>query len=569
MQLTFLNKKNWKKVAIIVFTIALFLLASILAVYQAQIFQGKIWSFLGTSDDRFHNMRIEGLYHSLLRHQYFPFINMSFMDGFGYIVNIFYSDFLLYPAAFLRLMGYSSAQAIVGLNILLTFLTMGVSFLCFFKIKKEYWNSLVFSFVYTLSTYRMYDVLYRHDLGEVGAFIFLPIALLGIYEIFYGEHKNWLYLTFGMIGIIYSHAITPILMAIVIVAVAVCQIGELKKTPTRLLSLCWATICSLLLTAAYFLPMLEQVKHTKFVLTQSNSNLVAAAADFSDMAHASLNNVYNQANPGILMLFAAIVVFISLTKVENKAVRDFSLIGAVMLLCSTKLFPWELLNKTPIKMIQFPWRFYMIASLLLAVFIAADPLGIFKKRTMKTMLIVLVMLTAISAEYRLVTDSPLQRNTYEAYSKSEPYSIGAGQEYLPIGTNLSKLQRSKHKPQVTKGKAKITNFKQYGTRLSFNFKNAKHAKVDLPIIGYYGFQSTQSKGKVSELHVDKTNNNLAQVTIHGKGKVVVDYFETTTQKLARCTSFLSLLVIIAVLFINKLNLIDFSKIEGLKSSKEK
>ncbi|QFR69596.1 hypothetical protein [Companilactobacillus paralimentarius] len=121
MQLTFLNKKNWKKVAIIVFTIALFLLVSILAVYQAQIFQGKIWSFLGTSDDRFHNMRIEGLYHSLLRHQYFPFINMSFMDGFGYIVNIFYSDFLLYPAAFLRLMGYSSAQAIVGLNILLTF----------------------------------------------------------------------------------------------------------------------------------------------------------------------------------------------------------------------------------------------------------------------------------------------------------------------------------------------------------------------------------------------------------------------------------------------------------------
>ncbi|HIY92262.1 hypothetical protein [Companilactobacillus sp. HBUAS56275] len=569
MQLTFLNKKNWKKIAIVVATIVLFLLVSILAVYQAQIFQDKIWSFLGTSDDRFHNMRIEGLYHSLLRHQYFPFINMSFMNGFGYIVNIFYSDFLLYPAAFLRLMGYSSAQAIISLNILLTFLTMGVSFLCFYKIRKEYWSSLVFSFVYTLSTYRMIDVLYRHDLGEIGAFVFLPIALLGIYEVFYGEHKNWLYLTFGMTGVIYSHAITPLLLAILIVIVAICQIAELRKTPARLLSLCWATICSLLLTVAYFLPMLEQMKHTKFFLTQSNPNLVATAPDFSDMAHASLNNIYDQPNPGIVMLFAAIVVFISLTKIENKAVRDFSLIGAGMLLCSTKLFPWELLNKTPLKMIQYPWRFYMIASLLLAVFIAADPLGLFKKRTMKVVLMLFVMLIAVSSEYRLVNNSPLQRNTYETYNQAEPYSIGGGQEYLPVGTNLSKLQRSKHKPKVMTGKAKITDFKQYGTRLSFNFKNAKNAKVDLPIIGYYGFQSTQSKGKVSELRVDKTNNNLAQVTVNGKGKVVVDYFETTTQKVARRTSFLSLLVIIAILFINKLNLIDFSKIEGLKSSKEK
>lgn len=569
MQLTFLNKKNFKKTVIIVSTILLFLLVSVLAVYQAQIFQGRVWSFLGTSDDRFHNMRIEGLYHSLLRHQYFPFINMSFMNGFGYIVNIFYSDFLLYPAAFLRLMGYSSAQAFVGLNVLLTFLTMGVSFLCFYKIKKEYWSSLVFSFVYTLSSYRMYDLLYRHDLGEVGAFIFLPIVLLGIYEIFYGNRKNWLYLAFGMTGVIYSHAITPLLMAILIVIVAFCQIGELRKTPARLLSLCWATICSVFLTMAYFLPMLEQMKHTKFILSLSNPNLVASAPDFSDMAHASFNNVYDQANPGMVMLFAAIVVLVSFAKIKDKPIRDFSLIGAIILIFSTKIFPWELLNKTPLKMIQFPWRFYMVASLLLAVFIAADPLDFFKKRSMKVLLMVFVMLIAISSEYRLVTNSPLQQNTYEAYSKGEPYSIGAGQEYLPIGTNLSELQRSKHKPKTVKGKAKITNFKQYGTRLSFNFKNAKNAKVDLPIIGYYGFQSTQSKGKVSKIRVDKANNNLAQVTVHGKGKVVVDYFETTTQKVARRTSFLSLLVIIAILFINKLNLIDFSKIEGLKSSKEK
>ncbi|MQS97343.1 hypothetical protein [Companilactobacillus halodurans] len=140
-------------------------------------------------------------------------------------------------------------------------------------------------------------------------------------------------------------------------------------------------------------------------------------------------------------------------------------------------------------------------------------------------------------------------------------------EYLPTGTNVSELEKTAHKPQSQSGKVKITNFKQYGTRLSFDFKNAKNAKVDLPIIGYYGFQSTQSKGNVSDLKMDNKNNNLAQVTVNGKGKVVVDYFETVTQRISRRISFLALLIIAATLFIKKLNLVDFSKIEGLKKSK--
>jgi len=566
MQLSFLKKKGFKQVAVIILTVLLFLAASILAIYQAQIFQGKIWSYLGTSDDRFHIMRIEGLYHSLARHQLFPFINMSFKDGFGYIVDIFYSDFLLYPAAFLRLMGYSSAQAVIGLNIFLNFLTFGVSFLCFYKVQKKYWNSLVFSFVYTLSTYRMYDMLYRHDIGELGTFLFLPIAVLGIYEIFYGKRTNWLFLTFGMTGIIYSHAISPIMVAILIVIIALCQVSELKANPKRLLSLLWSALCSLLLSIAYFLPMIEQVHHTEFMLTKSVGNLSGGASELSDVTHWSLGNSISQPNIGLVLLIAAVVILVSTTKIKNRALRHFSIAGAVMLICSTKVFPWELLNKTPFKMIQYPWRFDIIISILLAIFVAADPFNLFQRRISKTLLIAFVFLISVSASYRLVIGSPLQSNTYSAYNKLEPYSIGAGQEYLPVCTNLSKLQRSTHKPKIRDGKAQITDFKQYGTRLSFNFKKAKNAKVDLPIIAYYGFQSTQSKGKVSNLRVDKKNNNLAQVTINGKGKVVVDYFETTTQKIARRISFLSLLVIIAVLFINKLNLVNFSKIEGLKNN---
>jgi len=491
------------------------------------------------------------------------------MDGFGYISNIFYSDFLLYPAAFMRLIGFTSAKTLIWYFLLMNFLTFGVSFLCFYKVSKKYLNSLVFSFVYTLSTYRLHDLIYRHDIGEIGVFVFLPIAMLGIYEIFYGNRKNWLPLAFGMTAIIYSHAISPILVAILIIVVGCCQIGELKQNPQRLLSLLWATICSGLLSLAYFLPMLEQLHHTKFMLFKAQGKLPLNASDLSTAINWSFDNNIGQPNIGITLILASIVILVSFTKIKNKAVRDFSVIGVVMLLCSTKVFPWNLLNKTPLKMIQFPWRFYMIATILLAIFVAADPLNIFSTKTAKLGLIAFAMLFTISSGYRLADGSSLQRNTYAEYNKLLPFSIGAGQEYLPQGTNLSELERTSHKPKIEHGKAKISNFKQYGTRLSFDFKNAKNAKVDLPIIGYYGFQSTQSKGKVSALKMDQKNNNLAQVTINGKGKVTVDYFETLTQKVARRVSFLTLLIIIAVIFINKLNLVDFDKIETLRNSGKK
>jgi hypothetical protein len=564
MQLTLFKNQRSKKIAVIIFTIALFALVSFLAIYQTGIRQEKIWAYLGTSDNRFHMMRIEGLYRSIQRHQFFPFVNMSFMNGFGYIVNIFYSDFLLYPAAFLRLAGFTSAQAIVGYFWLLNFLTFGVAFLCYYKVSPKYLNSLVFSFIYTLSTYRLHDMLFRQDIGEVGALIFLPVAVLGIYEVFYGDCKRWLYLVFGMTGIIYSHAISPILVAIFIVVIAIAQIKELKNNPLRLLSLLWATLCSGLLSLAYFVPMIEQVRHTKFVLTQTSGLLPKGASDVADMLNWSLNNNIGQPNVGLLFIVAAFVLIVSFTKIKNPMLKQFSVIAVLMLLCSTKVMPWVIFNNTPLKMIQYPWRFDMLATILLAIVIAADPLNFFTSKYAKTGLIAVVLLFAVSSSYRLVNGSPLQRNTYATYNEQAPFSIGAGQEYLPVGTNLGQLQRTTHKPKIMTGKVKISDFKQYGTRLSFDFKKAQNAKVDLPIISYYGFQSTQSRGSVSKVKMDSKNNNLAQVTINGSGKVIVDYFETLPQKASRRISFLTLLIIIAVVFINKLHLVDFDKIEGLR-----
>jgi hypothetical protein len=566
-----LKNKYFKITIITIITLGIFAIASFLSIYQTEFYHNSIWSFLGPSDNRFHMMRIEGLYQSILRHDYFPVINMSFMDGFGYISNIFYSDFLLYPVALMKLLGYSTAQAIAHYYVLLNFLTFGVSFLCFYKVQRKYWNSLVFSFVYTLSSYRLHDLLFRHDLGEVGAFLFLPIAMLGIYEIFYGERKrNWLFLTFGMTGIIYSHALSPVLVAILIVIVALCQIPELKLHPKRLLSLLWAAICSGLLSVGYFLPMLEQLKHTTFQLTKTKSILVKGSSSLQDSFNWSLNNVLIKPNIGLILLLATFIIVVSAYKIKNKAIKHFSIIGVVIFICSTSVFPWILLNKTPFKMIQYTWRFDMLATILLAIFVASDPLNILRGKTVKGLMVMFAMLLSISGGYRLVQSNSAALVPYSEYNKMSPYSIGGGQEYLPVGTNVTALEATKHMPGIISGKATISNFKQNGTKLTFNFKNAKNAKVDLPIIGYYGFQSKNSTGQVSKLTMDKQHNNLAKITINGKGKVVVDYYKTKVQKLARHFSAISLVIILLMMIAYPFRRKIKSQLIRLKSnSKEK
>ena len=61
----------------------------------------------------------------------------------------------------------------------------------------------------------------------------------------------------------------------------------------------------------------------------------------------------------------------------------------------------------------------------------------------------------------------------------------------------------RHKPQVKNGTAKLSDFKQRGSQISFDFQNAKSAQVDVPIIGYYGYSAKKSKGQVSRLTMDQ------------------------------------------------------------------
>lgn len=533
----------------LLFTTLLFLLASIAAIYVTGMIRGHIWTFLGMdSDGRFHVMRMEGLYQAIKHGNNFPVVNMSFLGGFGYISNVFYSNLWLYPVAWMRLAGMSMADSFVLFYILINFITFWISFGCFYHVSRRYDQSLLFSFVYTLSTYRIFDMVRRFDIGETFTLVFLPIVLLGVYEIFYDDHKQWLFLTLGMVAVIYSHALSPILIMIFILLVVLFRIRTLIKEPQRILSLIYAGLTSLMLSLAYFLPILEQVKRTQFKLTSPLVNIAQKSLSLKELFSWSIHNDLYIQNIGLIMLVVAILVPFIIWKIKNKAVRDFTIIGEILVVMTTSIFPWKLLENSPLKMIQFPWRFNMLIMILFAVLIATDPLRWFTQAWKKAVIMLLSLGLIMGSEVNLIQQHPAEYNSYTAFDKLDSDSIGSGQEYLPKDASLESLIKTPHVPQVKSGTAQITNFKQNQSQITFNFNQAHSAQVSVPVIAYYGYSAMKSTGDVSRLKMDRANNGLGLVKLNGKGVVRINYYPTFVQKISKIISLISLLILVVFVF---------------------
>jgi hypothetical protein len=529
-------------------TLVLFLIVSILSIYLTGL-DGHIWSFLEMGNDgRFHVMRMQGLYEAIKHGNFFPIVNMSFLGGFGYISNIFYSNLWLYPVAFLRLLGMTTVQSFISFYVLLNFVTFVISFESYYVVSRRFDKSLIFSFVYTLSTYRIFDMVRRFDIGEVLTLTFLPIVILGVYEIFYADNSKWWYLTIGMTAVIYSHALSPILIAIFILLVVIFRIKTLIKEPKRILTLIYSGLSSLLLSLGYFLPMYEQLKHTQFKLTHSPLIYVSQGSmQIPNLVKLSLENDLFKQNIGILMLLMALIIPVIIWKAVP-AIRDFAIIGEILLLMTTDIFPWNLFIHTPLNIIQFPWRFNMLVTILFAVVLASDPCNWLNRFWKKGALISVTIAMIFVAEFSLVTNHPTQDDSYAAFNNLDVYSIGAGQEYLPKNANLGQLRRTKHVPEVKSGSIKIKDFQQKGSSLKLDFNATKSGKIDLPIIGYYGYTSKSSTGNVSSVKMDQTNNGLAQVKVRGSGILRVNYQKTPVQKISKLISLISFLIMIIYLF---------------------
>lgn len=67
---------------------------------------------------------------------------------------------------------------------------------CLYVLKnyKNKYASTISMVLYTLSSYRIITMVAKGFLGELFSFIFIPLIILGLYEIIWGDEKSGIFL---------------------------------------------------------------------------------------------------------------------------------------------------------------------------------------------------------------------------------------------------------------------------------------------------------------------------------------------------------------------------------------
>ncbi|MGN0008154.1 MAG: hypothetical protein ACI33N_00630 [Desulfovibrionaceae bacterium] len=326
----------------------------------------------------YHLLRIESLYDQLRLGVWASPINYLFFGGAGYASSACYPDALLYIPAALRLAGLNPGSACTVFILLCMAASCGTAYWCARQMTGSRWAGVVAAIIYTLCQYKLDCVYTRGALGEIQAFIFIPVAICAVHDLLFRDFRQpWLMLP-GFGGLMLTHTIS-LFMAVLISAV-ICLVF-LKRVWPHIPALAGMALLTLGLTAFFWLPCVEMLLTMPLKAAQP---WTTAAENAVEPAMLLANVPLGQSRAGMgMVLFLLCLPRLALfgrTAPQGEAgarwlalrrLADFGLLaGLACALAATTLFPWRHAGFAGV--IQFPWRLYSFASWFLALGAAAS-----------------------------------------------------------------------------------------------------------------------------------------------------------------------------------------------------
>lgn len=473
---------------------------------MALAFVVSLWWFalplLHAGDDAFYHMlRIEALYQQLSHGLWREPLNRLFFQGAGYASATCYPDIFLYIPALLRFGGLEIAQCFT----VFIMLCMGASLLTAFWAGKSITGSsfigAAVAIIYALCQYKMDCSYARAALGEIQAFIFLPLVAAALHDLAFRHFSRpWLMvLAFG--GLMLTHTLSCFVA--VLLSALFCLIF-VRRVWAHVPRLCLMAGLTLALTAFYWLPCMELLLrmdlHAAHPWTFAFQNAVAPTEVFA-------NVLLGEGKAGLgweLPLLCLPVLCMRGGALRRMA--WFCLIGALLLtVAATSLVPWE--KAGVLGVVQFPWRLYSFASLLYALAAACGWQDAVQRSAGKGQAwagglalagVTLVMVVAA------VRHAPLMDNRYfdlgrDYFAQGAETTYVGGGEWLPFTLDLPQLKldlracardaRSAQCPRAVDDRQNPVPLLRSadGTRLIVGLNGTARRFVDVPLVWYYGY----------------------------------------------------------------------------------
>ncbi len=512
-------------------------------------------------DTHFHLDRVRGL-STVFKSP----INFDIFYHAGQGINIFYPWLVVYPFYLLYELFGSFARAWYCYVFILTFLSSIICILVGNKIGKNNVSGYVFSVIYLFCSYHYENAFVRFALGEFVAMSFLPLVLLGYYEIAFGNYKKWYILTIGMTLLIYTHILSIYLCTWLMILITLLSIIFWNQKGKRIASGIKATFFTLAIGAFQYIPMLEQFRYVS--LSQPvKPNLADKTYLLNEIIVKSLKNVYftNLGNvyattslPGLIILLILILLicmFMFLPRIS----KVLTLLSVALLFSMTTLMPWNNLTFLQLSIMQFPWRWLAFISLFVSLAMAI----MLKNISFRMVNCLLVICFCISGFFvvkniHFLANAPVRlpwaeysaRNNEEKvfHATAIPdYANSVGEKYQ------GNLTPEDPRYQVISQQVLLNNQPIDSEIHYFGEKAVIKVKIDenqsgetyLPFYFYKG-QKVEVDGKWIKSGLSP--NGTTEIELHhGTHQIVIYYTYTTLSKISFIISLISFIAFIALI----------------------
>lgn len=458
----------------------------------------------------YHLQRITAMAAELSYGQFPVRMATSTLNGYGYANPLCYCELFLTLPALLYNLWLPLRTCYQAYVFAVTLATCLCSYACFAKITASRRLGLLGAALYTLSAYRLVCVYFRAAVGEYTAISFLPLVLLGVYNL-YTEEKprfvHWAPLAFGMAALVQSHLISTELTAVFLLVFCLLRLRRTLR-PARLLAWAKAAALSLGLSAWFLLPFLSTAVSLNL---QVNNELVGKP----QREGLYLMQLLNPLGPGFGGTFTGTTTDMSLTpgpalllglalalfciarrecwtdRRPLAVLRSATGLGLLAVVLSLQVFPWDFaenwLGHTLAKFaatFQYPWRFLAFACLLFctAALAALQLLQNWRPSTSRLAVLALAVCTAVGVIVFQMQLLPCSQASWNTISQNDTRDVGVG-EYMIDGTSIYETIWAQPKPGSED--LTLTGYeKQNGVALVSVENAGGETDISLPIFNY-------------------------------------------------------------------------------------
>ncbi|MCT4378886.1 hypothetical protein EFM21_06915 [Leuconostoc falkenbergense] len=507
--------------------------------YCLPLFYNQNLRAFNNQDLLFHLTRTIGISNVLSS----PVNFLNYADH-GTMANTFYPWIFLFPLFILYKLTGSIVIGYKLFFLIITFATMVIAYFSVHSITKNRNSAFLFSVLYSFSLYRTTDLYYRSSFGEVLAMSFLPLVVLGFYQVIFGDYTKWYWLTLSVSALLYTHLLSAAVMVIMLLVAFICAVYSMNQLKQRLKSLVLSGTLFILVALGFIVPF----------IIRSHENSLSVPPLFKlqgnnlgDLFLFSLNNNIGMNSIGITTTVALVITIVYYLKHRANLSNFKHLIfysAIIVLILSSSLFPWSIFNGTPIAQIQFVWRLnaFSTVMILMAFSIIVLPNVNLSKGAILSIVafVVLINFSSLNALYN--DPQKIFTNLTESRSTNDMVADYYHSDYSPKIAYGHKEQLSQ--PIDTINKDIISKVKICPSTYTIGVNNLekRSKRITVPVY-YYKNQIVKLNGSVVKSSESSIGTTIIQIP-SGKSNIAISYKYYIAEKISFIISALSTILLV-------------------------